>query len=89
MRTYNYVFRYTCARNRMSSLEFHTLRKILRDYARIRCSHSGDVLVHQPDPGSRGGERGKGREGRAVGNYALNYKYRQGGLRETDYMVAT
>ena len=45
--------------------------------------------MHQPDPGSRGGERGKGREGRAVGNYALNYKYRQGGLRETDYMVAT
>lgn len=66
------------ARNRMSSLEFHTLRKIRRDYTRIRCSR-GDVLVRtRPDLAAR-----------ADGNYALNYKYRQGGLRETDYTLAT
>lgn len=45
MCVYNYVFRYTRERNRMSSLEFHMLRKISRDYARIRCSRGGDVLV--------------------------------------------
>jgi len=43
---------------------------------------AAEMCVGAPDPGGRGRER-------AVGNYALNYKYRQGGLRETDYMVAT
>lgn len=42
-----------------------------------------DVLV-------RGSRQPRERErAHAVGNYALNYKYRQGGLRETDYTVAT
>jgi len=38
----------------MSSLEFHTLRKIPRDYARIRYSRGGDMLVRLPDLGGAG-----------------------------------
>lgn len=83
MCVYNYVFRYIRERNRMSSLEFHMLRKISRDYARIRCSRGGGVLVRPPDLGVESARA------RAEGNYSLNYKYRQGGLRETDYTVAT
>lgn len=43
----------------------------------------GGVLVRPPDLVIENAHT------HVEGNYSLNYKYRQGGLRETDYTVAT